>query len=415
METEIEKEIREVLKWAKEKGLYPEVKIVTGGISSEPEFFVNGKKVLSFNSANYLGLANDEEVKKAIIEGLHKYGIHPSGSPLISGTLEIHRKLEKEFANFLGKEEAMIFATSTMANMGVIPALINLPSLRPFSRSKILTFLKLREEAVIFSDEFNHMTIIEGCRLAKAKKVIYKHCDVKDLERKLKKYRKIKKKLIITDGVFSSNGRIAPLREIVNLAKKYSAMVYVDDAVATGILGKDGGGTAKHFGVEKDVDIIVTTFSKCFGIVGGIAAASREIIEYLRGTVKTYIFSGAYLGALAMGVLKGLEIVKKDKERKAKLWENTIYLKNKLEEAGFNTLNAQLPLIPVVIGDEKIAIEMARDLFERGILAPPFRWPAVPKGQALMRFTVTCRYTKEQLDRLVENLIIVGKKYKIIK
>jgi len=171
----------------------------------------------------------------------------------------------------------------------------------------------------------------------------------------------------------------------------------------------------KYFGLEEGVDIVVTTFSKCFGVVGGAAIASREIIDYLRISAKPYIFSGAFLGALACGILKALEIVKRDKWRRIKCWENTKYLKNRLDEAGFNTLNSQTPIIPILIGKEEIAIKMADDLFEMGILSPPFRWPAVPKGQARMRFTVTFEYLKEQLDRLVDSLIIVGKKYKILK
>lgn len=413
METEIEKKIKEILKIVREKGFYPEIKIVEGGISSKPEFVVNGKKVLSFCSGNYLGLAYNEEIKKAIIEGLNQYGIHPSGSVLISGTLKIHRKLEREIAAFIGKEDAMIFNTSTMANMGVISAIIDLPILDFFTPLRV-SFLK-RKESALFSDEFNHPTIIEGCRLAKAESVIYKHCDMNDLEKKLKKYRKKKRKLILTDGVFSTHGDVAPLKDIVELAKKYGAMVYVDDAIATGILGENGRGTMEYLGLKEGVDIIVTTFSKCFGIVGGVAIASKEIIDYLRISAKTYMFSGAFLGALAAGTLKALEIIKRDKWRRIKCWENTRYLKNKLEEAGFNILNSKTPIIPIFIGDERTAINVSRDLFDRGILSPPFRWPAVLRGQAIMRFTVTCEYSREQLDRLVENLIEAGKKYKIIK
>jgi len=413
METEIEKKIREILKLVKKSGLYPEIKIVTGGISSKPEFEIDGKKVLSFCSGNYLGLAHNKEIIEAIIEGFHQYGIHPSGSVLISGTLEIHRKLEREIAKFLGMEEGMIFNTSTMANMGVIPAIVDLPTLKFFTPFKI-PFLTSKE-SVLFSDEFNHPTIIEGCRLAKAERIVYRHCEMNDLEQKLKKYKRRKRKLILTDGVFSSTGEIAPLKEIVELAQKYGAMVYVDDAIATGILGENGRGTMEYLGLKGGVDIIVTTFSKCFGVVGGFAAASKEIIDYLRISVKTYMFSGAFLGALAKGILKALEVIKREKWRRIKCWENAKYLKNKLEEAGFNTLNSQTPIIPILIGDEKKAIDISKDLLERGIFSPPFRWPAVPKGKSLMRFTVTCEYTKEQLDRLVENLIIVGKKHKIIK
>lgn len=409
-------EIKEIIKLLKSKKLYPEIKTVDeGSISSQPEFIIKGKKVLSFCSANYLGLANDPRVKKAIIEGIQKYGIHPSGSVLISGTLDIHRKLEKEIAKFLNKEDAMIFNTSTMANMGVIPALVNLPVLNLFSFLKIPSLSKEQSGIIVFSDELNHATIIEGCRLAKAETIIYKHCDMTDLEKSLIKYRKKKRKLIVTDGLFSMDGDIAPLKDIVDLAKKHKAMIYVDDAAGTGILGKNGAGSADHLGVEENIDIIVTTFSKCFGVVGGVAAASKDIIDYLRVTAKTYIFSGAFLGALASGVLKSLEIIKTDKVRREKLWESTRYFKNKLQEAGFNTLNSETPIIPILIGDEKTAINMSEDLFKKGIFSPTIRWPAVPHGQARMRFTVTSQYSKEQLNRLIEDLILVGKKYRVIR
>lgn len=211
------------------------------------------------------------------------------------------------------------------------------------------------------------------------------------------------------------DGDIAPLPDIITLARKYRAMVFVDDAIATGILGKNGRGTMEYFGLKDGVDVIVTTFSKCFGVVGGTTIASKEIIDYLRVRAKTYIFSGAFLGALACGILKALEIIKKDKTRRAKCWENTKYLKNRLQQVGFNILKSETPIIPILIGDEKIAIHMSRDLFDQGIFSPSIRWPGVPYGQARMRFTVTCQYSKEQLNKLVENLIIVGKKYKIIK
>jgi 8-amino-7-oxononanoate synthase len=411
METEIERKIKEMLKIGREKKLYPEIKVVEGGISSKPEFIIEGKKILSFCSFDCLGLANNKKVKKAIIEGLNRYGIHPCGAVLISGTLKIHRELEKKIANFLGKEDALIFHTTTMANMGVIPAIINL------SPTSLFSFLKIPfkgTDAVIFSDQFNHATIIEGCRLAKAEKIVFQHCDMNDLENKLKKYNKRKMKLIVTDGVFSIDGDIAPLPDIINLAKKYGAMVYIDDVNATGILGKNGKGTMEYFGLKNGVDIIVTGFSKCFGVVGGIAASSKEIIDYLRVTAKTYVFSGGFLGSLALGILKALEIIKNAKMKRIKLLENAEYLRNKLQRAGFDTLKSESPIIPILIGDEKIAINMARDLFNRSILSMPIRWPAVPHGQARMRFIVTIHHTKEQIDTLVENLIIVGKKYKII-
>jgi len=413
MKTEIERKINEILNLVMENELYPDIAVVEDGNSSRPEFKVYNKKVLSFCSGNYLGLAHHDEIKNAVIEGIYKYGLHPSGSVLVSGTLSIHRRLEKEIANFIGKEDSMIFNTSTMANMGVIPAIINLPTLKFFAFIKASLWKK--KSGVIFSDELNHPTIIQGCRLANAERVVYKHRNVNDLESKLKKYRKNKRKLIVTDGVFSADGTIAPLKDIVSLAQEYEAMVFIDDATATGILGENGKGTLEYLGLKgDDVDIVVTTFSKCFGITGGAAVASKEIIDFLRISAITYIFSGAYMGALAMGVLKALEIIKRDKWRYVKCWENTEYLRKNLQEVGFDTLGSQTPVIPILIGDEKIAINMARDLLDRGILSPPLRWPAMPKGRAIMRFTVTCEYSKEQIDRLVENLVIVGKRYKVI-
>ncbi|MCZ2846056.1 MAG: aminotransferase class I/II-fold pyridoxal phosphate-dependent enzyme [Candidatus Bathyarchaeota archaeon] len=405
-------EISKVLSLIRRNKLYPEIKIVEGGISSSPEFVVNGRKILSFCSGNFLGLANNEQVKKAITEGLNRYGVHPSGSVLISGTLKIHRRLEKEIADFIGKEDAMIFTTSTMANMGVVPAIVNIPL------TSLFTFFQLTfnrgKNAVLFSDEFNHATIIEGCRLAKAKKIVYKHCDMDDLKKKLKKY-KGKRNWILTDGVFSTDGDIAPLKDIIGLAKRYGARVFVDDANGTGVLGKNGRGTMEHFGLKDGVDIIVTSFSKAIGVVGGTAIASKEVIDYLRVTAKPYIFSGAFLGSLAMGILKSLEIIKKDKRRRARCWDNTIYFKNKIHQAGFNTLNNRTPLVPILIRDERKAVQMSNDLFECGILSPPLRWPAVPHNQARMRFTITSEYSKDQIDRLVDNLIVIGKRYQLIQ
>jgi 7-keto-8-aminopelargonate synthetase-like enzyme len=300
-----------------------------------------------------------------------------------------------------------------MANMGVIPALINSEYAVAFSRD-FRARIRVSDDAVLLSDELNHATINEGCRLAKATKVSYKHCDMNNLERKLRKFAEYKRKLILTDGVFSTDGRIAPLSDIVELAKKYDAMVYIDDATATGFMGEDGGGTAKHFGVQKDVDIIVTNLAKSVGVVGGIAAASEQMIKYLRITVKTYVFSGGLIGGLADGALKALEIIKTDGARRTRLWKNAGYLRDRLHAAGFDTLGSETPIVPIRIGAEETAAKMSKDLFDLGIFCPPFRYPAAPRRQALLRFNVTCQHSKQQIDRLVENLAILGKKYRIV-
>ncbi len=392
------------------KSLYPDITIVDGGVSSAPEFSVSGKPVLSFCSGNYLGLANDPAVKAAVIEGIGRYGLHPSGSVLVSGTLAVHRELEARLARYLGFGDALLFNASTMANMGVIPALMSLPliSLLSFFRA----FIR-RERGVILSDELNHATIIEGCRLADAERAVYRHRDMNHLEQLLRKHRR-KRKLVVTDGVFSMDGDIAPLADIVRLAQQYGAMVMVDDAHATGVLGSHGRGTMEHFGLTEGVDILVTTFSKAFGVVGGAAIASPEIVRYLRVSAKTYIFSGAFLGGLATGVLKAIDIAEHDEDRRRRLWENTTLLRVQLAAAGFDTLGSRTHIIPVLIGSERTAIDMSRDLLDRGILAPPIRWPAVPHGQARMRFALTPEYSAAQITRLTEHLTEVGRRHGLI-
>jgi 8-amino-7-oxononanoate synthase len=405
------KDVQNILNLIDQKKLYPDINIVNGGVSSDPEFMVANKRVLSFSSGNYLGLANDPQIKQAVISGIEKYGLHPSGSVLITGTLDIHRQLEQRLAKYLGFGDAMLFNTSTMANMGVIPAMINLPLI------SLLSFFKVfvrREKAVILSDELNHATVIEGCRLSDAERIVFKHTDIGDLERHLKKHRK-RKKLIVTDGVFSMDGDIAPLPDIICLARTYNAMVMVDDAHATGVLGVHGRGTMEHFGLSDGVDILTTTFSKAFGVVGGATLASPEVIRYLRVSAKTYIFSGAFLGGIAAGVLKAIDIAEHDTERRKRLWENTDLLRRRLNEIGMNTLGSKTQIIPILIGNEQMAVDMSRELLDKGILAPPVRWPAVPHGQARMRFALTPDFTSAQIEQLVTALDEVARLHGLTK
>jgi 8-amino-7-oxononanoate synthase len=404
-------DILDILRIIDTKGLYPDINVVAGGVSSAPEFSVGGKQVLSFCSGNYLGLANDPAVKQAVIEGVKACGLHPSGSVLVSGTLAVHRELEGRLAEYLGFGDAMLFNTSTMANMGVIPALVDLPltsllaSLRIFFR---------RKNSIVLSDELNHATIIEGCRLCDAQRVVFRHRDMDDLERHLRRHRG-KRKLIVTDGIFSMDGDIAPLPDIVRLAKHHGAMVMLDEAHATGVLGAHGRGTMEHFGLTEGVDLLVTTFSKAFGVTGGAALASPEMIRYLRVSAKTYIFSGAFPSALAHGVMKAIDIAEHDDARRKKLWENTSALRVQLAAVGFNTLESQTQIVPVLIGNEQTAIEVSRELLDRGVLAPPIRWPAVPHGQARMRFALTPEYTDEQIQTLVRVLTEVGRRHKLVQ
>ncbi|MBU0613264.1 aminotransferase class I/II-fold pyridoxal phosphate-dependent enzyme [Patescibacteria group bacterium] len=401
-------DIKESLSIIREKELYPKVRVVNG-ISSDPEIIVEGKKVLLFCSGNYLGLANNDEIKKSIINGLEKYGIHPAGSRLISGTLDIHVKLEKKIAEFKNTESAMVFTSGTMANMGVIPALINLPNLSVYATIKKVF---KRNDAAVFSDELNHATIVDGCRLANAKRTIYTHNDMNDLEKKLRSSKE-ERKLIVTDGVFSMDGDIAPLPKIVNLAKKYGANIMVDDAHATGVLGKNGKGTVEHFGITSGIDIHMGTFSKAFGVMGGFIAGDQEIIDYLRIFARTYMFTGSSFGSLAMGIMKSFEIIENESERRKQLWWNTEYFRSNLHKMGYNTLNSQTPIIPIFVGDETKSIEMADELFENGIFAPCVRWPSVAKKESRIRFSLMTTHTKDNLDYALNILEDLGKKYKV--
>lgn len=399
----------DILRKIKKKGLYPDVKTITG-VASNPEIFINGKKYINFSSANYLGLANNNEITSAVVDGIKTYGLHPTGARLVSGTLDIHKRLEEETAKFKGSEDCMLFQTGTLANIGVIPAVINLPIL-----SLVSALSKLTDKAAIFSDELNHASVIDGCRLAKAERIVFKHLDVSDLEKKLKNSR-AKRKLIVTDGVFSMDGDIAPLPGIVELSKKYGALLMVDDAHATGVLGENGKGTLEYFGLKGGVDINMGTYSKAFGLVGGFITGTQELIDFLRVSARTYIFSGATFGAIAAGNLKALEIIKKDKKRREKLWENSDYLRKGLKEKGLDTLNSKdTPIIPVLVGEEEKAIAISKALFEKGIFVPEIRWPAVKTGESRIRITVIEPHKKEHLDQMIDIFGKLGEEYNILR
>ncbi len=402
METEIEKKIREILSYAEKRGLYPENRTVE---TNEPETVVNEKKVLLFCSLNYLGLAGHPSVKKAAIEAIQKYGVGAGGARFVSGNYKLHDLLEKKVAQFKQEEAALIFQTGYVTNVGVIPPLLNLPKMGPFAF--------LTEKGVIFSDELNHASIIDGCKLSKANIVIYKHRDMNDLELKLKRH-KNRKKLIITDSIFSMDGDIAPLPQIVELAKIYNAMTMIDEAHATGVLGDRGGGATDYFHLEGQVDVVMGTFSKAIGCFGGYVVGKKYLIKYLKAANRPSIFSVALPPAIAAAVIAAIEEIQKNHELRKNIWSNANYLRNNLQKLGFNTLNSETQIIPILIGDEKKTMKMAELLFERNIYAPCIRWPAVPKKEARMRFLVMATHTKEQIDTLLKACQEVGQFLKII-
>src|SRR3989344_276815 len=397
-------EINKVLSFIEDKVIYPDISTIEGA-STNPEITVNGEKVLIFCSNNYLSLATDPRIKEEMKKAVERYGLGSGGSRLVSGNTEIQGELERKIAQFKGTEDAITFSTGYMANTGVIPALLD-----PLAHS-FVSYLKgktfLRDTSVVFSDELNHASIVDGIRLSRAEKIIYKHRDLDDLERLLKKASGYSRKLIITDGVFSMDGDITPLGGIMGLGKKYDVVVMVDDAHATGVLGESGRGTAQHFHLQTPPDITMGTFTKVFGGVGGFIAGTKELIKYLRVTARTYIFSAPIPPVIAAGLIKSIDIVSSEPQRRERLWGNVSYLHEQLAKHDFDTLESQTQIIPIVIGDEKKAITVSRRLLEKGYFIPCIRWPAVAHGASRLRLTLMADHTKEHMDGLVKALVSI--------
>ena len=405
-------QIKKFLKFVQENKLYPDVKLISGSPTAT-EIVINGRKILVFCSNDYLGLANSALLKKAAHEAIDKYGVGSGGSRLISGNTDIQVELERAIAEFKGGESAITFSTGYMANTGAIPAIMDVVGNIKKLGNKIIALPSLKKN-IILSDELNHASIIDGCRLTHSKIVVYKHKNVKDLENKLKKY-KSRRKLIVTDGVFSMDGDIAPLPEIVSLAKKYNAITMVDDAHASGVLGRNGRGTTEYFGLkESDVNIIMGTFTKAFGGVGGFIVGSKDLTDFLRITARSYIFSAPIPPTISASLIAAIKEARNNTKLRENLWSNVNYLKNNLKKMGFDTLSSETQIIPVLIGEEAKAIEFSELLFEAGILAPCVRWPAVPWGKARLRLTIKATHTREQIDKLLENIEKIGRKLRIV-
>jgi glycine C-acetyltransferase len=362
-----------------------------------PRAIVEGREVIVLSSNNYLNLANDPRLKQAAIEAMEKYGWGPGAVWAIAGYHEILAELEKKIAEFKRTEAGLFFATGFAANQGTIPALVD-------------------QGDLILSDQLNHGSIIDGIRLSRADKIIYNHCDVADLEDKLRKNRdKYRSAWIITDGVFSMDGDIAPLDQIVKLAEEFNAMVYVDDAHGEGVLG-EGHGTPAHFGVEDKVDLHMGTFSKALGSSGGMVGSDREIIEYIRNRARSWLLSTGPPVPVIAANIKAIEIVMspEGKERIRKLHENANYFRKELQSMGFNTGKSQTPIIPVIIGDTKKTRELAKALFEEGVFVVPIVYPMVPRGTERIRNQVNAAHTKDDLNKALATYERWGKKLGII-
>lgn len=378
-----------------ERGEYWEIKKLLS--PAGPRAVVEGREVIVLASNNYLNLANDPRLKQAAIEAMEKYGWGPGAVWAIAGYHEILAELEKKIAEFKRTEAGIFFPTGFAANAGTIPALVD-------------------QGDLILSDQLNHGSIIDGVRLSRAEKIIYNHCDVADLEDKLRKNRdKYNKVLIVTDAVFSMDGDIAPLRDIAKLAEEFNAILYVDDAHGDGVLG-EGHGTPAHLGVEDKVDIHMGTFSKALGSSGGMIGSDREIIEYIRNRARTWLLSTGPPPAVVAANIKAIEIVMspEGKERIRRLHANAEYFRKELQAMGFNTGKSQTPIIPVIVGDTKKTRELAKALFEEGVFVVPIVYPMVPRGTERIRNQVNAGHTKDDLDKALAVYEKWGRKLEII-
>ncbi len=377
----------------KENGLYTYIRTLESPQGAWLK--INGKKVLNLCSNNYLGLANDARLKKAAVEAVEKWGVGPGAVRTIAGTLSLHEQAERELANFKGAEAAMLIQSGFNANQAVIPSIVG-------------------KEDFIFSDELNHASIIDGCRLSGAKIIRWGHLDVKDLEEKLKTYTDARRRLIVTDGVFSMDGDVAPLDKIVELGEKYNALVMVDDAHGEGVLGPNGRGIVSHFKLEGKVDIDIGTMSKAFGVVGGYVAGNTTLIEYLKQKARPFLFSSAPTPPDVGAVLAAVKVLEENDELVKRLWDNADYFKQAMKDLGFDVGHSQTPITPVMLYDAKVSTEFSKKLFESGVFAQSIGYPTVPKGKARIRVMISASHSKEDLDFALEQFKRVGKDLKVI-
>ena len=360
----------------------------------DSEVVVNGKRVIMIGSNNYLGLTNHPRVKEAAIKAIEKFGSGCAGSRFLNGNLEIHEALEMKLARFFRKEAALVFATGYQTNLGTISALLG------------------RNDVAII-DKYDHASIIDGCRLSFGKVKKYRHNDMKDLERVLEAT-KDKGKLIIVDGIFSMEGDIADLPNIVKLAKTYGARVMVDDAHSVGVLGAGGRGTGEHFGLEDQVDLIMGTYSKSLAAIGGFMAGSKEVIDFIKHVGRSMIFSASLPPSLVASVSTALDIIEEQPQLRSQLWKNTHKMLKSYKELGYDTGTSETPIVPIIIKDNMKVYAMCKFLFENGVFVNPVVSPAVPPGRELLRTSYMATHTEEQLDKVLDAFEKVGKQLGLI-
>ena len=386
--------VDEELQALKDAGLYNHIR--TLGSPQGAWLEVDGQRALNFCSNNYLGLANHPKLVAAAKVAMDKYGVGPAAVRTIAGTMDIHVELDRRLAEFKGVEAAITFQSGFAANLGVIPALVG-------------------KEDVVFSDRLNHASIIDGCRLSRAKIIAYEHCDETDLEQQLKDHRgTYRRALVVTDGVFSMDGDIAPLDKIYAVTQNFDAVLMVDDAHGEGVLGKGGRGIVDHFDLHGKVDIEIGTMSKAFGVMGGVAAGDAKVVEWLQQRGRPFLFSSAMTVPDVAACLASLELLEESTELVDRLWANTKMFKDELKKMGFDIGKSATPITPVMLGEAQLAQEFSRELFSAGVFAMAIGYPTVPKGAARIRVMISAAHSTNDLEEGLEAFSNVGKKLRVV-
>lgn len=375
------------------ENLYPYFRQIQS--EQEPVVTIDGEKIIMLGSNNYLGLTSHPEVKEASAAAVLKYGTGCAGSRLLNGTLDIHVALEERLAAFMKVEAVLTFSTGYQVNVGVLSCLLG------------------RHDTAIL-DQYDHASILDGVRLGFGRTLKFKHNDMSDLDGKLARSSKEGGKLIVVDGVFSMEGDLADLPEIVELKKKHDARLLVDDAHGLGVFGENGRGTGEHFGLEHEIDLTMGTFSKSLATVGGFIAGTAPVIEFIKHNARSQIFSAATPPGAAAAVIKALEIVEREPERRKRLWENTKFMKSELQGLGFDTGESESPVIPIAVGDDMTTFIMAKRLQEEGVFANPIVAPAVPPGQAMIRTSYMATHERDHLEQALTALANVGRELNVI-
>jgi 8-amino-7-oxononanoate synthase len=374
-------------------GLYPYFRMIASG--QDPVVTMDGQRVIMLGSNNYLGLTNHPEIKQAAAEALENYGTGTAGSRFLNGTLDIHVELEEKLAQFMRREAALTFSTGFAVNLGVISSVIG------------------RKDVVIL-DNLDHACILDGARLSFGRVLKYPHNDMDSLEERLRSVEDDRSTLIVVDGVFSMEGDLCNLPRIVELKNKFDARLMVDDAHGIGVMGEHGRGTAEHFGLEGEADLVMGTFSKSLAAVGGFVVGDRKVIDYVKHNARSLMFSASPPPASVATVIKAIEIIEREPDRRQRLWDHTDYMKREFTTMGFDTGDSESPVIPLVVGEDMTAFMMSKRLQEEGVFANPVVSPAVPEGRALMRTSYMATHTREHLDEALGVFRKVGRELGVI-